>query len=91
MKRFAMKRFAPWSLLLCALALQLSSACGTGTHNTRPGLAASAPSASGQYKSTGSTSSDQRTLRASLSSPTRASQSPSAACSAPRCSDVSSN
>jgi hypothetical protein len=31
-----MKRYAPWSVLLCALALQLSSACGMGTHNSRP-------------------------------------------------------
>ena len=66
--RPAMKRFAPWSLLLCALALQFSSACGLATHNSRPrATVAAVPDRTGsdQYRSIGSTSSDQRTLRAS--------------------------
>lgn len=60
-----MKRWAPLSLLLFALALQLSSACGMGSHNSRPRVAA-LPAHAGthdQYRSIGSTSSDQRTLR----------------------------
>jgi hypothetical protein len=86
----AMQRLAALSLLLFALAVLLGSACGLAAHNSRPSRAL-AVNAATQYKSTGSTSSDQRTLRASFSSPTRGSQLPKADCNAPRCGDDSNN